>query len=204
MAEEASNTSNSTQQQGGTGTQTGAEQAQSQQSGSGNSNSRTFTQAEVDEIIKERLQREKSKADKAAEDARRAAEAEAAAKNGEWQKLAEQREKELADARREAREANIRSTALRLGFADPDYGVYLVSKAGDAADAEAVLKDYLTKNPAPAQQQTQQPGGSSSATNPDTSKGATFTRKQIADPVFYQANKQAILQAAREGRILEE
>ena len=82
MAEEASNTSNSTQQQGGTGTQTGAEQAQSQQSGSGNSNSRTFTQAEVDEIIKERLQREKSKADKAAEDARRAAEAEAAAGGG--------------------------------------------------------------------------------------------------------------------------
>lgn len=202
MAEEASNTSNSTQQQGGTGTQTGAEQAQSQQSGSGNS--RTFTQAEVDEIIKERLQREKSKADKAAEDARRAAEAEAAAKNGEWQKLAEQREKELADARREAREANIRSTALRLGFADPDYGVYLVSKAGDAADVEAVLKDYLTKNPAPAQQQTQQTSGSGSPSNPDTSGGKTFTRKQLADPVFYQANKQAILQAAREGRILEE
>lgn len=52
-------------------------------------------QAEVDRIIKDRLAREKKKGDEAAEQARKAAEAEALAKNQEWQKLAEQRQAEL-------------------------------------------------------------------------------------------------------------
>lgn len=43
---------------------------------------KTFTQAEVDQIIKERLERERKKATELAEEARKKAEAEAAAKNG--------------------------------------------------------------------------------------------------------------------------
>lgn len=54
-------------------------------------------QARVEELLKVRLDREQKKAEKAAEDARAAAEAEAAKKNGEWQKLAEQREGQLSD-----------------------------------------------------------------------------------------------------------
>ncbi len=52
-------------------------------------------QARVEEMLRDRMERAQKKAEKAAEDARLAAEAEASKKNGEWQKLAEQREGEL-------------------------------------------------------------------------------------------------------------
>ena len=160
---------------------------------------KTFTQAELDAIIEDRLKRERRKAADAADAARKQAEADAAAKNGEWQKLAEQREQELKQARAEAREATIRAAAARLGIADGDYAVFLVGKAGEDADAEVVLKEWKATNPAATAA-----SGSASATNPDTSAAKTFTRSQLRDPVFFQANKAAILQAAREGRIQDE
>jgi len=169
---------------------------------------RRFTQAEVDAIIEDRLKREKRKAEEAAEAARQQAAAEAAAKNGEWQKLAEQRERELAQARKEAREAQVRALAVGLGISDPEYAVFLVAKAGENADPQQVLTEYAAKNPpannAPASSTpTQQAAGSQSPTAPATS-GQTFTRSQLRDPAFFQANKAAIMQAAREGRIKEE
>ena len=42
------------------------------------------------------------------------------------------------------------------------------------------------------------PGGARGNGNP-----GTFTREQLRDPAFYQANKDAILKAAAEGRILD-
>lgn len=173
------------------------------ESGNPTTGTRTFTQSEVDQIVKQRLEREKQRVGELAEEARKKAEAEAAAKNGEWQKLAEQREAELKQAKAEAREANIRAQAARMGMADLDYAVFLVSKAGENADAEAVLKEWQSKNPT-QQQTTQQTSGSSSPTNPDTSSGKVFSRSQLRDPVFFQANKEAILLAAREGRIKED
>lgn len=50
---------------------------------------RTFSQAEVDRIVKERLEREKSARDKATARAREEAEAQALKNNQEWQTLAE-------------------------------------------------------------------------------------------------------------------
>lgn len=58
---------------------------------------RKFSQADVDRIVKERLDREKSKADTAAQKAAKDAETKALAEQGEWKKLAEQRAAELAD-----------------------------------------------------------------------------------------------------------
>ncbi len=163
---------------------------------------KTFTQAEVDQIIKDRLAREKKSAEALAEAARKAAEADAAAKNGEWQKLAETREAELKKASADLQAERIRATAARLGMSDPEYAVYLVTKAGDGADAEAVLKEHLSHNP-PAQTtttQTQAPTGSGDPTNPGTTPTA-FTRAQLRDAKFFQANREAILKAAAEGRI---
>lgn len=60
-----------------------------------------FSQADLDRIVKERLAREKEKADAEAARARSEAEAEAAKKNGEFEKLAKQREGELVTARAE-------------------------------------------------------------------------------------------------------
>jgi len=56
---------------------------------------KTFTQAELDAIIDDRLKRERKKADDATEKARKAAEEEALKKNQEWQKLAETRATEI-------------------------------------------------------------------------------------------------------------
>lgn len=56
---------------------------------------KTFTEAEVEQMIKERLSREKSAEQKRIEAEKAKAEAEALAKNAEWEKLAKQREDEL-------------------------------------------------------------------------------------------------------------
>jgi hypothetical protein len=68
---------------------------------------KTFSQAEVDQIVTNRLQREKEKAETQAAKAKADAEAEAAKKNGQFEQLATQRERELAEERskREALEA---------------------------------------------------------------------------------------------------
>jgi colicin import membrane protein len=57
---------------------------------------KTFTEAEVEQLIKERLTREKSAEQKRLEAEKAKAEADALAKNAEWEKLAKQREEELA------------------------------------------------------------------------------------------------------------
>lgn len=59
--------------------------------------SETEFQRKVDDLLKERIERERAKADKQAQKAREEAQAEAAAKNGEWQQLAEQRAAKLAE-----------------------------------------------------------------------------------------------------------
>lgn len=168
----------------------------------GTNGGKTFTQAEVDALIRERLGREKEKTQKALEEARRQAEIETAQKNGEWQKLAETREQELKQIREQLREAMIRATAAKLGFTDLDYAVFLVTRAGEDADAEQVLKERMpaATNAATGAQATNL---ARNTTNP--AQGTiSFTRAQLRDPVFFQANKEAILQAAREGRIREE
>jgi len=53
---------------------------------------KTFTQAELEQIVKDRLDRERKKAEGETEKARKKAEADALEKNQEWQKLAEQRQ----------------------------------------------------------------------------------------------------------------
>lgn len=166
-----------------------------------------FSQADVDRIVTERLQREQEKSRKTAEEAKQKAEAEAAAKNGEWQKLAEARAQELAKAQAETRAANIRMAAVRAGLKDPEYGVYLVSRAGADADPEKVLGEWLKENPEGALTPNPSPQGgrgegNGSATNP-AGNSAYFTREQLRDPGFFQANKAAILAAMREGRIKE-
>lgn len=161
---------------------------------------KTFTQADVDRIVKERLEREKAKAEEAAAEMKRKAVAEAAAKNGEWQKLAEQRDEDLKKMQADLRDRDIRLKALGLGLTDLDYAVFLVTKAGENADPETVLKEYLQKNPNAAKPQITLPNN---PTNP-SNIGQTFTRTQLKDPVFFAANRAAILQAAKEGRIREE
>jgi hypothetical protein len=81
---------------------------------------RVFTEAEVENIIKERLNRETSKREKAIQEAAAKAEQEAAARNGEWEKLAKAHEAKLTELENQlkTRELNEmkRTVAERIGL----------------------------------------------------------------------------------------
>jgi hypothetical protein len=86
----------------------GKEKAKSDESDAGDEKDKskakaekTFTQAELDAIIDDRLKRERKKSEDATEKARKAAEEEALTKNQEFQKLAETRATEIATLTKE-------------------------------------------------------------------------------------------------------
>ncbi|OGR31696.1 MAG: hypothetical protein A2139_07565 [Desulfobacca sp. RBG_16_60_12] len=114
---------------------------------------KTFTQAELDQIIKDRLEREHKKSESAAEKARKDAEAAALEKNQEWQKLAETRATELAALAKEREElepfkeqAEKYRTALDVQLAKvkeklPKYLLQLIEKL-DPVEAMAYITEY--------------------------------------------------------------
>lgn len=81
---------------------------------------KTYTQAELETIIKERVTRLQTQAEKKAQDAAEKAAAEQAAKNGEWEKLAKQRETELANLQTQLRQKELsdlrRTIAEKVGL----------------------------------------------------------------------------------------
>ena len=76
---------------------------------------KTFTEAEVEQLIKDRLAREKAAAEKKASEAARKAAEEAAAKNGEWEKVAKQRETELAELQAQVKQRELRDLKVSIG-----------------------------------------------------------------------------------------
>ena len=68
---------------------------------------RTFSQADVDRLIAERLEREKGKATKAADAARAEAERKSAEEQGKWKELYEKQQSELTQAQAKARELEL-------------------------------------------------------------------------------------------------
>lgn len=65
---------------------------------------KTFTQAELDQKVEERLQHERRKSEKDAEKIRQKAEADALEKNQEWQKLAEKRQTRIDELEKQSTE----------------------------------------------------------------------------------------------------
>lgn len=82
----------------------------------------TYTKAQVEQMLKDRLERASAKAKEAETKAAEKAAAETAAKQGEWQKLAEQREKEAGElkARLDALELAGRKRAIGAKFNLPE------------------------------------------------------------------------------------
>lgn len=76
------------------------EQTQTAQTGdvTGQTTDKTFTQADVDRIVKERLQREQGKAEQLAQKAREEAEAKALAEQGKYKELFEKQQADLQAA----------------------------------------------------------------------------------------------------------
>jgi hypothetical protein len=81
---------------------------------------RTYTEQDVERMIKERLEREKVVSERKAKEAADRAAAEADAKNGEWEKLAKQREVELEELRSQFKASELaalkRSIAEKVGL----------------------------------------------------------------------------------------
>lgn len=147
---------------------------------------KTYTSDEMEQIIKERLDREKARSEKAKEEAaRRAAEAEAM-KNAEWQKLAEQREKDLAEMKAEIARRDHAALQAKVAKAVglPDaLASRLIGEDEKALteDAKALL-ETLPKPPPPPDPQKRQPGFA--PTNPGANGSNAASVQEQRDRIY--------------------
>lgn len=105
-----------------------------------------------------------------------------------------------------ARTSAIAAEAARLGFAEPSDAAHFIP--AEAEDIEAALSALATKKPyllahvepaAPSTHVRTNPTSPARGSN----SPAVFTKEQIADRAFWTANRDAIMKAIAEGRIVE-
>ncbi len=106
-------------------------------------------------------------------------------------------------------EYEVKLHASRLGVVDPDAAYRLLDlkqvefdEDGKPVNLEKALKELVTKKP-----YLVSTGSVPSPTNPAQGRVSgqqVFTRSQLRDPKFYAANRDAIMQALQDGRILED
>ncbi len=153
----------------------------------------------------------------AASNRKRAAELEAKVKADEESKLGESEKltRRLAELEKSLTEAQTRHTervtryeimlaAQKLGIVDPDAAYKLLEPGaityddnGQPQNVEKALRELAAKRPFLVGSNPTSP------TNPGRSGAisGSFSRKQIADPEFYKANRDAIMKAVADGRI---
>lgn len=106
-------------------------------------------------------------------------------------------------------EYEVKLHAARLGVVDPEVAYRLIDlkqvefdEDGKPVNLEKVLKELIAKKTYLVGQQS-----AVSPTNPAQGRVSgqqVFVRSQLRDPKFFASNRDAILQAMREGRILED
>jgi hypothetical protein len=164
-------TTETTPQTGGPGTNVGSEPGSAPAAGGGDQG-KTFTQADLDRIVTERLAAEKARQEKALAKEREAAEQAKLAEQGQYRELAEREKARAAEleARLAQRERDIlrRDVAARHNL-PPALAARLQGddEAAMAADAAELAKLL------PA------PGSGASPTNPASGRGATLTADDI-------------------------
>jgi len=104
-------------------------------------NEKKFSQADMDRVVKERLEREKKKTEETAAKAKADAEAAALAEQGKYKELAEksQKEAEAKQAEKEKAEAELKSLKLRSAF-EKAVGKLSLAFANEAAAQDAFEK----------------------------------------------------------------
>lgn len=147
---------------------------------------KTYTEAELENILKERLGREKAKADKQAQAAAEKAAAEAAAKNGEWEKLAKQREEELAKVLGEIKARDLADRKRAIGEKVGLPAALATRLQGDTdedleKDAKALL-ETLPKQPKPNPGPTN-PGGTATTTETLAQKKERLLGTRSSNPL---------------------
>jgi len=106
-------------------------------------------------------------------------------------------------------EYEVKLQASELGVVDPEAAYRLLDVKqiefdddGKPVNLERVLKELVAQKPYLVAS-----GGMPSPTNPAQGRISgqqVFTRSQLRDPKFFASNRDAIMQAMREGRILED
>ena len=218
---------------------------------------KTFTQADIDKAVQDRIAREKRKADeemtvlrksmdelstfkRTAEEEkakletdRLQKEKENAEKKGEFEKLVEiekrqasEREKKLADelatfrSKADASEKRYQQTriddALKTSAKDAvnpeEVSIILKAKHtfsvnddgnvivdGDPSQSvDVIVQDYLKQHPNHAKSDFGSTSGAGSSSTKSTSALFSFTKAQLEDPKFYDANRDKILEFIRQ------
>lgn len=144
---------------------------------------KTFTQAELEQIVKDRLDRERKKAEGETEKARLKAEADALEKNQEWQKLAEQRQAKIDELEKQSVElqpfkdqAEKYKAALDGQLAElkkklPKYLLPLIEKM-DPVDAMAYITEHAEELGAKPDTYSETPDGKEKKVSDDDKKAA--------------------------------
>jgi hypothetical protein len=112
---------------------------------------KTFTQAELDAIVTDRLQRAQRKAEEATKKATEAAQAQALKEQGEYQKLFEQAQAKLQEVEQRAKALEL--AGLRRKIADDlKFPVDFLDRVRGETEEEitADMRDFLAKLPKPA------------------------------------------------------
>lgn len=189
--------------------------------GTGTSDGKTYTQADLDRMFADRARQAESSLLKKlgfekAEDAQSAFTRLKTIEEGQKTELqkAQDRVAELERSNTEqatkqkelATQYEVATVATRLGIVDPDAAYRLVDLSkleygedGKPKNVEAVLKEMIGQKPYLV-------GSGTSATNAARGNpgSKTFTKSQIEDRKFWEANRDEILKAMAEGRIVED
>lgn len=107
---------------------------------------KTFTQADVDRIIKERLEREKRKAEEKAEEARREAERKALEEQGKYKEMYEQLEKDLQAEKARVLETRKETLLLGAGYTQEQASRYKKFLTGETDEELATALEVLKQD----------------------------------------------------------
>ncbi len=148
-----------------------------------------------------------------------------AAKKGEWEKIAKDKEAEIEALKKAnvetAKRAALKDAASKMGAANTDTVARLVDiekieldEKGEvkAESITAILDGMKTSDPylfaAQEGDKAADKGGSGTGGAPDNGQPGTtqkvFKRSELTDSAFYQANREEILTAQKEGRIVDD
>ena len=174
MADEQTQPTAEAEQQPRDAAPTGAEPGQQTEP------ARTFTQADLDRIVAERLERAERKAQEKAEKAKADAEAKALQEQGKFQELFEQAQAKLQEAEERARALELagirRDVAARLNL---PAGLVDRLRGEDEAAIEADAKQLIAALPKPAAPDINAGSGAQGSSKPQSWLGG-LTKQEFA------------------------
>lgn len=138
---------------------------------------KTFTQAELNAILKDRLDRERKAAQDKADADKKAADEEQAKQQGEWQKLAEQRAADLEKLQAEMKKRDYDALRAKVAADNNLPAAWAVRLVGDdetalIVDAKELAKTLIPATPPPGASPSPKPAGSAGGPNDEAAQNA--------------------------------